>query len=413
MVFPKLNNAWRSAVIPVQILSFVEQLKLCYSVFLVPPKSWRFPAKADLLIYDRVGSEVLAALLDREFTISVLDVRGESLNLPCFIKALFMLSFWQMRPLSAYATAFARSVNPRLIITFIDNNPAFYSLSHVSGIPTAFVQNGLRTDVGDVFGNPKAFRDPGRRVDHMFVFGPEIGKKYQSRLPGEISVIGSLKNNMVVKRPFSKSGKILFVSQYRPKPTGCNFFISDDASSMQISHDAFYSAEAIVIPFLDRWCHVNGKELLIAGACSRDADCQEEKEFFESLVSHGHCRFARRLTNSSYELLDHSEIVVSIDSTLGYEALARGIKTAFFSLRSEILGLASFSFGWPLQLGGNGPFWTNEPDEKQLLRVMMFLLGVSCQDWLHSSAQHAKRLMLYDESNSIFVNKMRSIVGKA
>ena len=65
--------------------------------------------------------------------------------------------------------------------------------------------------------------------------------------------------------------------------------------------------------------------------------------------------------------------VVSIDSTLGYEAFGRGNKTAIFGCRDDFLNTSDLKFGWPADLPNNGPFWTNDQDEMQFQRVMDYL----------------------------------------
>ena len=48
--------------------------------------------------------------------------------------------------------------------------------------------------------------------------------------------------------------------------------------------------------------------------------------------------------NNSYERIDESRYVVS-DSTLAYEALSKGKKTAIISVRGKFLNNNSFKFG--------------------------------------------------------------------
>ena len=67
----------------------------------------------------------------------------------------------------------------------------------------------------------------------------------------------------------------------------------------------------------------------------------------------------------AYNAMDISTINVTMDSTLGYECLARDNKTAFFSIRGTINNIDDYSvFGWPMKLNDTGFFWTNKPDYK-------------------------------------------------
>ena len=58
-------------------------------------------------------------------------------------------------------------------------------------------------------------------------------------------------------------------------------------------------------------------------------------------------------------LTAESKFIVTIDSTLGYECLARGQRVCFFSNRSKYLNIKDyFRFGWPLNLPEEGKCWT-------------------------------------------------------
>ncbi|WP_367191062.1 LA_1612 family putative O-antigen biosynthesis protein [Leptospira mayottensis] len=367
---------------------------------------WRFPKKGILLFYDYVGYDAFEGYISCYNPI-VLHVRGEILNIPIFLLSVLKGSVsWQ-----GYIDSFIRHVNPKLILTFIDNNPRFYKLkeSHPDVI-TMFVQNGFRGEIGDVFGylNPKE----NYNVDYMLTLGSDIGEKYSQYIKGEFVSIGSFKNNIILKksRKSLKNNVILFISQYisPPKKNAEPFFLEPNGSKYY--WEQFYEAEYLLLPFLKEYCFEKNLSIKVCGR-SKKYDKNEfnfYKNFFEgldwSMASHD-------TLTSSYELINSANLIVFIDSTLGYEALARGIKAAAFPIRCRSLKNESYKFGWPGYFSDNGPFWTNDQDPVVFKRILDHLTKISSEDWKHELQQSGFfKIMNFDPENLKFINLLRKIL---
>ena len=113
--------------------------------------------------------------------------------------------------------------------------------------------------------------------------------------------------------------------------------------------------------------------------------------------------------NNSYERIDESRYVVSCDSTLAYEALSKGKKTAIISVRGKFLNNNSFKFGWPANLDDKGPFWTNEIDEVYFEKIMNYLISISDQEWRKTILSLLENVMIYDYNNTILKNNLRKL----
>ena len=115
------------------ILNFINRfksnLKLFYAIFISSSKFLSPPPRCDVLIYDKCGSEGLMPYL-KKYRTEILAVRGEQINLYCMLRASLTTDFWIGRILKAYTDEYIKCVTPNLCITFIDNNPAFYSISN-------------------------------------------------------------------------------------------------------------------------------------------------------------------------------------------------------------------------------------------------------------------------------------------
>ncbi len=78
-------------------------------------------------------------------------------------------------------------------------------------------------------------------------------------------------------------------------------------------------------------------------------------------------------TTSTYEFCNSASLIVTTDSTIGYEFLARGKKVAvsyldgLMPLSNELpRDVHDTDFGFPLELGATGPFWTNAANESRI-----------------------------------------------
>ena len=369
-------------------------------------KIWRKPRKAKVLICDRAGSEVVLTYLDPK-SVEILDVRGESLNLYVLLKCLL---HWKLSLIN-YMVQYLKCVEPSVALTFVDNNPRFYQLkSHQKDLITVFVQNGTRTEAGDVFGVLKRqthVRDK-YQVDFMLTFGNAIGQEYLKYIDGKIHPIGSFRNNFHHYSETQKQFKtVLFLSQYTPPP--CS-----ESSPMCIYDNnpifwkQYYATEEFLLPLLQQYCLHNKLELKI---CMRsNGQAEEERNYFRALLGNESLELLKRSNlYSNYEKIAAAGFVVFVDTTLGYEALARGKKVAAFSRRGKSQVLASFKFGWPADLPNRGPFWTNHTDEREFKRVMDYITTVSDKEWEQTRQCYVPDLIQYDPGNTRFLDLMREI----
>jgi surface carbohydrate biosynthesis protein len=357
-----------------------------------------------VLIYDAAEGYALLEYL-HPWRPEVLHTRGEELNIP-----VLAASFFRRGPFAdAYIDGYIRAVSPRLVVTFTDNDSRFYFLAkRNSGIRTLFVQNGLRGYVGEVFEN--FHRLPIlrglRRVDLMAVFGNRIGAEYGNHIEGEVVSIGSIKNNWAARQCRGNSGTIAFISQFRTDAeVRCGRMI-------WTRQQFFENPDRLVLEFLLEYSQANSKRLIIV-PCSGfrcPEDLPAERDYYVKLLGKREWVFAEGNTwRSCYDNVDAAEVVVSIDSTLGYEAAARGNKTAVFSIRSNLLAVAGRTFGWPGKYPDDGPFWTNRPDAEVFKRILDHLFRCDANQWrAELEACNYSEIMNYDPQNSA----LRSILLK-
>lgn len=373
--------------------------------FLKKKKIWRKPKRARVLIWDREGSDLFLNYLAPQ-SLEILDLREESVNLYVLFKCFLKFQ----RSLKSYVYQYLECVKPKVLLTFIDNDISFYKLKdHRPDLTTVFVQNGLRGEVGDVFGELKVSGKVSKKyqVNHMLTFGSSIGLKYLQYIDGQVHPIGSFMNNLFQSKTPKQLRTVLFISSCRTPPN------NESKPMFVYKNKPFFWKELVVpevllLPFLHKYCLSNRLELKI---CLSTADPKnEEGNFYQSLVGNETLEVLKKTDLfSSYEKVGSAEFVVYLESTLGLEALARGKRTAAFSIRGQLMGFETTNFGWPLELPDTGPFWTNQATEQEFKRVMDYITMVSDEEWEQTRRRYIPELMEYDPGNTRFLKLMREL----
>ena len=365
---------------------------------------WRIfpPRSTNVLLYFVTGSEVIMPYFV-ENEIQILDLRENEINISVALLCVFD------RDLSAqnYATRYIKIVKPKLILTYVDNYPPFFQLKkRFPNIQTMMIQNGIRSERGDLFGELlQELKLEGNHVDHMFVFGSAVGKIYHKYISGDIIPIGSFKNNSIPKS-IGKSKSIAYISTYRPS-ISANFIVPDSAPNNPVTYEQITHRREQAIIFVAEYCQSNKLELIIVG---KDEDFAVENLYYQKLLrNYSWTLKPRRSALNSYEVIDNSEIVVFTSSTLGYEALARGTKTAALLIDAKLLDADALRFGWPAMVKDDGKFWTHQFDEKRFQEILDYLLTVSNADWDNVRLETIREIISYDENNSQFVETLKSL----
>ena len=113
---------------------------------------WDFknPQNCNFLLYDSTIGFALNQYIDKK-KIFILNVRKERVYFFLFFKSIIKNAFnWNFQK---YIYEVIQSVNPKIIITNIDNNKSFWELKKkFNNVKTIFIQNGFRCSYGtDVF----------------------------------------------------------------------------------------------------------------------------------------------------------------------------------------------------------------------------------------------------------------------
>jgi len=374
------------------------------------------PRRTKLVYFGRTGHGILKNYITEENFI-VYENPRENLN---FWVALRML-FSGRRSEFAYYRAFLRLYRPQVVITMEDNNITFYATKVIlKSCKSIAVQNGLRINLSH--SRDSTFRTDLQRLSRLghdadvIVTQGGLGSAfYRSALPnstGELVEAGHLMNNAIPLEGigrFESPKRMVFVSKY-PNLSLANSTVDWHSQVMvHLNETGLTAAEYFrVDEIVARACALIAREhslpFVVLG--KRPRRQTSEYEFF-----------ARHLTglewtylpsdsqDSSYESLRPGDVVINTDSTLGYELLARGLRTAFISARLSTAGhpeVRDFEFGHPVITQAHGSFWTNDSSDSEIRRVLKFVMWAEQSEWSEQIKFVRESIFQYDPGNKIF-----------
>lgn len=367
---------------------FIEKFKL------IKIKIYFKPFKRKILIYDENGSEYIISYLNKN-TYQILHTRNEKISLLIifFCICKFKLS------LAGYIDEFINYTKPKLIITFIDNNLNFYNLKKKFSFKKIFIQNGLRTAYRDVFFNThdknlkvqNYFKNKKLFVDYMLVWNNYISKLYKDFIYGECIPIGSFRNNMLKKKILSNNKKILFISNYK-----------------KIYDKNYINNEKHLLLNIRNYCTKNKLELHVLGKNINFA--KNEKEYFTKILLNSFFKFIPATSErDTYLIASKYNVIVTIESSLGYEMLVRKKKVAFFNTHENTYPINTLYFGWPRKKLNSGPFWSNKFNRNEIKRILDYLIAINNEEWNRIRELNSKNLINFDNNNNKFVQLMKKI----
>ena len=368
---------------------------------------WLPPKQRPVVLIHADGLNTLTKFVSAS-DVSILD--PERINVFVVLKMLF--SFQNSH--AQYRVKFINTVQPKVVITFIDNDVTFYSLkSLVPGPQFVSVQNGLRHNYS--FNSHGGLLDQLNEVskqepltcDYICVFGLASAKLFLTYIKTKTLITGSIQNNFrKTSTPNAITSDVVFVSQLQAFTLeGSTVKVYFGNQGITISE--FFEAERQIVRALDKYCEENELRLVVCG--KRDQTHTYEREFFESILQPKKLNFlARKSGSSTYDAIDATGLVVTVDSTIGYESLSIGKRVAFMSGRTQAAGAVGLAevrdtnFGYPLDLSPTGKFWTNQATTTELTRILDYLRAVTDEEWAAEIAPYNESLMAYQPGNPVF-----------
>lgn len=356
--------------------------------------TFKIPKKKKYLFYDDNSLQIQKYLKLKNFTI--LHTRNEEINVFIFF-AIFLepkkvAHIFKYNLSLVYICKYIEYVNPTYVINFIDNDVKFYKLKqHFKDIIFISIQNGLRTQINDIFSNESFLKSNDLKCDYYLVFNKNIAKKLSTIIKSKFIVFGSLKNNFFSKTSIQKKSEILYLSQFRniKHIKYKNRFIS--LKNWIIDHEKKLLNNVLL------FCDKNNKKLNILSVYDkRHPLFLSEANYFKKIILNKNWKLIpskkKSKKSNNYKLVDSFEVILTSWSTLGYESLGRGNKVAFFPPKN-FYGTKGRSFGWPYELPKKGKFYSDISDFVEVNRVLKYLFYVNKQSWQNDSSFYKKNLI--------------------
>ena len=375
--------------------SWIRKINLLIGIIRYSNFYFSFPKKTKILIYRKGTSSEIIDFFDNKCT-EILETIHESVNL--------LVLFISLIKRTGYYDEYVNIVNPQLLITFADNDQEFLAISSPSNCVKISIQNGFRSALVDIFFElHKKKKAKKLHVDYMCFFGENIAIEMSKYVSGESLIVGSIKNNKIKKSDISKKRGVLFISTYREEYESPDIEITHG-----ITWGEYVQSRINLLVWLKDYCGKAGVSLNILGA--RDNHIAEFN-FYKKIFNSDSFRYLKRVPErNTYELVDKYEAIVSIDSSLGYEAISRGNKVAMFGgIIGEKYPLSTRRYGWPGDFEDTGCFWTNSLEHDEWKRVLDYVYNTTGSKWIADCQSYIDKNIIYDYGNSKLIKLFRKL----
>jgi surface carbohydrate biosynthesis protein len=319
----------------------------------------------------------------------------------------------------SYYRAFLRWRKPKFVITMEDNNVTFYATKVVMPeCTTLAIQNGVRNAHShSADSNFKTelqqLNQKGYDADVIGTLGGLGSKFFNEALPNsrvKLVEMGHVMNNAlsVSGEGDSKSPRrLVFISKFPNRGVSGVDNEWDSKVIFYMHHAAltakqYYNVEGIVARNCAAIANEHAMKFVVLG--KRPAwQVGEYNYFAEHLRGLSWQYLPSSNQASSYEAIRPSDVIVNVDSTLGYELFSRGLRVVFVAARMHAAGhpeIVEQRFGYPLLEEPAGPFWTSEATDTEIRRVVNTAISVSEEQWIKIADSARQMLFQYDRANT-------------
>ena len=348
---------------------------------------WKFmlyfkpPQKSNLLIYDRQSIPFASFLFKNNFK-SVYDTRYESVNFYIFLKTLFLKGFKNF--FAEYKKNYFEYVSPKIVYTSIDNNPGFFKLKklHPNAIYIAD-QNGMRTDYFYKLCQNALKKKIKLFTDYFFCFGTNELCRLKKVIRGNIIPLGQTKNNNFSINKINKINKIKKI-----------IFISSGKSSYN-----FLKNDIKIFSHLQSYCKTKKMKLYFL-----DKPKLDRYKFLHKYLRLDFNYISSYHNSKNYKLFKKDTLFVFCISTMGYEALSRGLRVVSFDHTQFDHGLKKYK--------KNGPFWCANKDFTAIKNTLNKVINYSEKKWGLIFKTYSHQIMVYDEKNHRKIKIINNLINK-
>jgi surface carbohydrate biosynthesis protein len=300
-------------------------------------------------------------------------IKNDSINLICLLTIFFSTNSLKALICDglkiSYLVNYINLLNPKLVVTSIDNDPNFYKLKKFCpDVKFISFQNGFRRKKNDFFGivnNEKKLS-----CDYFYTWGNNICNEYKKYIKTKYIILGSFKTYFANNYFLNKKKPLIYISSSKLDKNDKSEFIKQ-----------YYAYEKKLILLLCKYCLSQNIEFVIL---KRTSSINEEL-YFRGVVQNKikFIKIPRNKTIKKYDILGDYEVAVSICSSLGLENLALGRKTVFFPPRviDKKNILHGFDISWPQKTTDNNLYFFRNPNFKIMSNILNRAIKINTHDW--------------------------------
>jgi surface carbohydrate biosynthesis protein len=376
-----------------------------------PQLRFSFPKRRRLVYLGETGQLLLRTYIKEDDYTIYRTIRTEC-NIWVALYSLFT-GRWSAR---GYYQSFLELARPEVVITFEDNALEFYlTKALLPSCKTLAIQNGRRdtystqpdSSIWQLI-REATYTDSG--PDVVATHGEPWSKYFRGALghaTTKVVSVGSVKNNSLSIGKRVPIPRLLFVSSF--PNLGAEGELENELSTVlgywqgtQVTFGDFYQFEGVLARKCAEIARTRGFQFGVLG--KRPSWQKGEYSYFASSLDGFEWFYLASDTEAtSYEAVAENDLVVSIDSTFGYEMFARSLRVAFVSARMQYAGLDHIrdcEFGYPLVTQPTGPFWTNQATDQEITRVINYVIDTNNYEWDLASRHLQETVMPFDFGNS-------------
>ena len=303
------------------------------------------PKRTNVLVFDEITCLRLKNPILKTFNFEILPIRKKKI---CFGIKIWMYFFLNLKFLSwkfifsrsfsykyifeqffvIYIIAWIKCVNPKLVITFIDNSWYFQRADKIlKDIIFFTIQNGMRSKVSLTSELQKP-PHPGSSIfiSNYFSFGKNEKKLYKNY--GH-TILNHYPTGSVILSYFLKNFKVKF------KNNIFKFLLISQWDEIIMLGTLYPEIKESIIKFnilMSKYLRLKKDSINILLRTNN----QMEKDFYKSFFKNNvNFIYSNHDNMTSYHTICNSEIIFSLDSTLGLEAYAVDKKVLFVNLTSS------------------------------------------------------------------------------
>tara|TARA_X000000368_G_C23015114_1_gene705337 strand:- start:205 stop:1326 length:1122 start_codon:yes stop_codon:yes gene_type:complete len=305
-------------------------------------------------------------------------ITNNNINLICLLTIFFSINSIKALIYDglkiAYLVNYINLLNPKLVITSIDNDLNFYKLKKFCpGIKFISFQNGFRRQKNDFFetlNNEKKLS-----CDYFYTWGHKITNEYKKYIKAKYIIFGSLKTYYAKKNLLKKKDTLIYISS-----TKVNIPNIDKNKTIEFFKE-YAAYEEKLLKLLSKYCLSQNFNLTIL---KRSSSIDEEL-YFRNIIQRK-MKFIKIPTNQTikkYNILGNYKVAISILSSLGLENISLGRKTVFFP-PNEKKGNSFFQgmdISWPHKTKNNNLYFFKDPNFKIMSNILNRIIKMNTFSW--------------------------------